>query len=475
VTGTRNDKGSRISVLGSRHGRHGRGGGARGLVWIALAAAAAGLVFAVIVIEITGWGGRGGRVAAPPGAVRPAEPARVVGAGAPRGWPSWGFTQTQYAPDLGGSFPQAVTATSRQAVPQDLPIMGWGLDNPEPAPGRFSFGTLDQRIQFVRQTHGIPVITLAGAPDWMKGGRDGQTDWSKLDVAPTPDHYQDFARLAAQVAQRYPDVRYFVVWNEFKGMWSSGKNRWDYEGYTTLYNDVYTALKAVNPDIQVGGPYMVMNSDEPGYGPPTAVSGPWGSVAQTSLDAVDYWLAHKKGADFLVVDGAAMPDQADPSLGEFAELAKFSAVTAWLRGQSGGRLPVWWAEWYVEPNGADWSDQHLGAVQAAALMALVKGGAATAMYWSPQTSTTGSCAGCLWDGSADGGQGTPTLRMLQNFAEYFPPGARLETVSSSNPTVQVLGDKQQLLVVNTSASPATAVVNGNTLSLAGYEVRWVSW
>jgi hypothetical protein len=97
------------------------------------------------------------------------------------------------------------------------------------------------------------------------------------------------------------------------------------------------------------------------------------------------------------------------------------------------------------------------------------------MYWSPQTSTTGSCAGCLWDGSADGGQGTPTLRMLQNFAEYFPPGARLETVTSSNPTVQVLGDKQQLLVVNTSASPATAVVNGNTLSLAGYEVRWVSW
>jgi len=32
------------------------------------------------------------------------------------------------------------------------------------------------------------------------------TDWSKLAEAPSPSHFADFAKLAATVAKRYPDV-----------------------------------------------------------------------------------------------------------------------------------------------------------------------------------------------------------------------------------------------------------------------------
>jgi hypothetical protein len=197
-------------------------------------------------------------------------------------------------------------------------------------------------------------------------------------------------------------------------------------------------------------------------------------VDQRSLDAVRYWLKNKKGADFLVVDGAAMPDQRAPALGEFAELAKFSAVTRWLRGQSGGTLPVWWAEWYVEPSGSGWTDEHRGAVQAAAMMEFIKGGAATALYWSPQTATTGDCPGCLWSGTANAGRATPTLTMFQNFARWFPPGTRLVDVTSSNPAVLVMDQKSRLVAVNTGPGPTSSTVDGTRLDLGGYEVRWLT-
>jgi hypothetical protein len=398
---------------------------------------------------------------------------RVVGGGAPASWPSWGFTHTQHTND-GPGFGRALTDTTKQPVAQDQAIMGWGADNLEPSPGRYDFGSLDRRIQLIRKTHGTPVITLCCAPDWMKGGPVGKTDWAKLETAPTTAHYADFAKLAAKVAHRYPDVKYYLVWNEFKGFQGQGASL-DYLGYTSLYNQVYTALKQVNPHLKIGGPYVPMSSNAPGVGPPSVVNGSWGSVDQTALNAVQYWLKHKKGADFLAVDGSAMPDQAKVHLNEFSELTKFSAVTHWLRAQSGRRLPIWWAEWYVQPTGTTWTDEHLGAVQAAALMQFIRSGAATALYWSPQTTTTGDCSGCLWSGTGSAGAGTPTLTMLQNFTRWFPPRTHLVTVTSSNPAVQVLGQRHQMLAVNTSAHPATSTINGTALALGPYEVRWVSW
>jgi len=452
------------NIIGPRRGRHGRGR-TRNLVLVAVAAAVAGVLVVTALILLNKPGERP--------AAQSQNPVGTVGGGAPASWPSWGFTHTQFTPDAPTGFEQARADLTRQPVAQNQSLMGWGADNPEPSPGRFDFGSLDRRIQLIRDTKGIPVITLCGAPDWMKGGAPGQTDWSKIETAPTPAHYDDFARLAAEVAQRYPDIKYFVVWNEFKGFFSQAKNRWDYEGYTSLYNKVYTALKKVNPQIKVGGPYTPMSSNEKGAGAPSAVAGPWGSVDQRSLDAVSYWLDHKKGADFLTVDASSMPDQANAKLDEFQAVAKFSAVTRWLRGKSD--LPVWWAEWYVEPSGAGWTDEHRGAVQAAAMMEFVTSGAATALYWSPQTQTTGDCPGCLWSGTAEGGKETPTLAMLQNFTRWFPPGTRLVSVTSSNPAVRVLAQPHELLAVNTGGDPASTTVNGRKLSLGGYEVRWGNW
>ncbi|WP_026178149.1 GH39 family glycosyl hydrolase [Streptomyces hokutonensis] len=402
----------------------------------------------------------------------------------------WGFTHTQYSADEGSD-----TATERvegllekSQLPQDQAIMGWGADNPEPVKGRYDFGALDRRIDFVRKSGGTPVITLCCSPDWMKGGKSGvdNTDWSQasLETAPQPDHYADFAALAATVAKRYPDVTHFIVWNEFKGFWNNAKQRWDYEGYTQLYNLVYKALKKVNPKIMVGGPYLVMDSVDPRDANASGTfKGSWGAMDQRIIDAFDYWNKNKAGADFVVVDGSSYTNDDELLPNEFAATDKLTAVSEWVRQQTHD-LPLWWAEYYVEPaDGNDdrkgWSETHRVAVQAAGMIAMAKGGATSGFYWNPETEKGANCAGCLWTptDSSDGGKQLPMYDLVSRFDAAFGPGTKFETVSIAAddvPNVKVLATDKTVLVVNTLDRQISAKVDGQDFDLAAYGVKWLT-
>lgn len=363
-------------------------------------------------------------------------------------------------------------------MPQNQHLMGWGADNPEPSPGRYDFAGLDRRLALIRQTGGTPVLTLCCAPDWMKGGPAGHTDWSTLEKAPGPAHYADFAALAGKVAQRYPDVRHFVVWNEFKGFFDDAKGRWNYEGYTRLYNLVYRAVKKVNSANQVGGPYLVMDSYAPGddtYA--SGLKGPWGSIDRRALDAFAYWNRHKAGADFLVVDGSSYSKDNRYVPDAFAATRKFADVGRWLRKESG--LPLWWAEWYVEvPDAHDdragWSERRRTAVQATALIEMAAGGAGSGFYWNPETRGA-HCPGCLWTSTErdDGGTGLPMMDLLSHFSRAFLPGDRPQDLDTGGTTVRGLADDRTALLVNTRDRRAVARVDGKDVTLDGYQVRWI--
>jgi hypothetical protein len=405
----------------------------------------------------------------------------------------WGFTHTQFSADEGSA-----TATDRVEgligkdqvpLPQNQHIMGWGAGNPEPSKGRYDFSEMDSRIDFVRRSGGTPIITLCCSPDWMKGGEPGadKTNWSRssLETAPEPSHFADFAALAATVARRYPDVRHFIVWNEFKGFWNDSKGRWDYEGYTRLYNLVYKALKKVDKDIMVGGPYLVMDSFDPRRtqdASPT-VRGTWGAMDQRVLDAFDYWNEHKAGADFVVVDGSSYTEDDDTLPDEFAATDKLTAVGDWVRERTHG-LPLWWAEYYVEPadgndERAGWSENHRVAVQASGLIAMVKGGASSGFYWNPEKEKGTGCAGCLWTptDTADGGKELPMYDLVSRFGRAFPPGTAYEKVSVAAddvPNVRVLASGRTVLVVNTLDRTISAKVDGKRFAMAAYGVKWLS-
>ncbi|MFI9306920.1 xylan 1,4-beta-xylosidase [Streptomyces triculaminicus] len=398
-----------------------------------------------------------------------------------------GVTHTQYSADHGApdATRRAIDLLSAQPMPQNQHLMGWGAENPEPSPGHYDFEALDERVALMRATGGIPVLTLCGAPDWMKGGRKGRTDWARLEAAPDPKHYADFARLAGVVARRYPDIRHFLVWNELKGFYDEDRCRWNHEGYTELYNLVHAELKRQNPQNRVGGPYAVVDHEPPGDedGSPD-VRGPWGALDRRSVAAIRYWNEHKAGADFVVVDGSSYTREGHRTIpDEFTATQKFADVTRWLRSET--RLPVWWAEWYVEPPAEDgracgrdgWSEQHRTAVQATAMMWLAVSGAATAFYWNPQRPGS-DCPGCLWrsihlDG---GGHELPMGRLLGRFAREFPPGSDFRPVVASaeaGARIQVLAGESAVLVVNTESRRVVARVDGRALTLAPYEVCWL--
>ncbi|WP_239103899.1 xylan 1,4-beta-xylosidase [Microbispora corallina] len=467
--------------MGGRRGRHARG--RRSPRWpvavalLALAVVCAGAILGVAALR------RDARQESPSAAAAArVTPLTVSRTAEPVQWPRWGLTHTQYTPgDDERVAGPAVRALAAQPLVQNQHVMGFGADNPEPRPGVFDFASLDARVKLMADTGGAPVLTLCCAPDWMKGGRPGKTDWSLIETAPRQEHFDDFARLAAAVARRYPHVRRFIVWNEFKGMWDDRHGEWNAVAYTELYNRVYDALKAVDPGIQVGGPYIPVDTYVSGSPSPSEVSGPWGSVDGRVVEAVDYWLRHKKGADFVVVDGAAASHDGSLKPDEFGALGKFGAVTRWLRQRSG--LPVWWAEFYplpcssIDPGGScpalQWTGERRVAVTAAALMELAAGGAETALYWdtyAPRDKREG-CPLCLV--SSDDGAPTATLRLLQDFAHWFPAGTPLVPVTVSSPVVRALAQEHRIVAVNTTGDVQAVSVDGGGVTLQPYEVRWM--
>jgi len=330
-----------------------------------------------------------------------------------------GVTHTQKSLDESGSDPEArrrgiEILSADAAIWQNHHLMGFGTSNPEPEPGEYDWDTLDERMRLTEQTGQRTMLTLCCAPDWMKGGEEGETDWDELEEAPLPEHFDDFARLAAEAVTRYPQIERVMVWNELKGFWHDEENRWDYEGYTDLYNRVYRAVKDARPDVQVGGPYVVLISLDPGARDTSpTVTGPWGAADQRTLDVIDYWLEHNVGADFLAVDAASNKrDQDGPDPLDGAR--KYADLANWLHQRTD--LPIWWAEYYPQvPAGEDDDPKSPAnaAVNLAAIAAMAESGTAGALLWGPQEHDLESPA--LWTDATqpDGGQPLPLTQAWQ--------------------------------------------------------------
>ncbi|MBC6462614.1 xylan 1,4-beta-xylosidase, partial [Actinomadura sp. HBU206391] len=131
-----------MALLSNRQGRHGRR--RRPLWMLAFAIALAGVLAAAILLAVT----RNEPSRAEPPRSADRRSVGRVAVGAPKSWPAWGFTHTQYSAGIGeqGATDAVRGSISRQPVVQAQAIMGWGVDNPEPARDQYNFGSLDQRM-----------------------------------------------------------------------------------------------------------------------------------------------------------------------------------------------------------------------------------------------------------------------------------------------------------------------------------------
>lgn len=406
----------------------------------------------------------------PPAASAPSPPSGPVTPKSARF--SYGFDFAQQGPYLTPqSSPGAVASARRvlSSVPgmlEDTSIMDWGLPDPEPSPGRFSLSALASRISLITSTGGTPVVTLAAAPDWMKNA-------TGPDVPPSPTHYKDFARLAAKIAQSFPDVKYFVVWNEFKGFWSKAANTWNIQQYTAMYNDVYRAIKRVRPLALVGGPYAPTPpyaTPQPGSLPSTP-HGAWGYLDQRTLNAIRYWLAKKAGADFIAVDGRDFP-KSGPVTDPLTATEKYAAVDLWLRQQTS--LPIWWMESAIQPADTGWSESRAATVRVATLVQLASSGARVGMQWQPQQGGGIPDEG-LWTTTkfSSGGQPTALARILPRVLAVLRDPVTV-VPGQWSPGVLVTSGSAGTIAINTTTTSATALVNGTFVWLRPGDVRITS-
>lgn len=219
-------------------------------------------------------------------------------------------------------------------------------------------------------------VTLTGCPPHMRSPKSGTT-WDPQGVRSgtqltsltdyTPPHsswFQEFADLCGALAARYPHIKYFQFYNEFKGWYfvtqyagsnlvptgsglpagPSGGNRWWYEGLTALYNKIQVAIKAVRPDAMMAAPYNVLNSlawdtasDWANDAFPDNYMGAWGYGDKKNLASLRYFIANCTGVDLLCTD--------------FRNITKDSGGDTYYNPASVPATPDATNKWTTNPNG----------------------------------------------------------------------------------------------------------------------------
>ncbi len=318
----------------------------------------------------------------------------------------------------------------------NIHIMGWGTDNPEPTNNNYDFSSLDARVNFTLSMTGVrPVITFCTAPGWMKVNGD---DWDMNDRVAT-SHFGDFAELCSVIAQRYPQVKYFQIWNELKGFWDTPQE------YITMYNQVYDAVKAVRPDAIIGGPY----------------------TGGFDLSFLSSWNSQKHGAQFACWDewlqGWPPEDHTDEAW-QMARTSIFGDEAAQARTVTS--LPLWISEYYAggaEGTSSNWD--FIAANNASCYYHSLINDTSVALLWGHDS--------YLFSGttSTNGGQPTKLYDVVKIFNTQFGPGTQLYSTTCSSADVNVLASATKTLLINKLNSAVTVVVNGTSYNLAAYEVR----
>lgn len=354
--------------------------------------------------------------------------------------------------------PQAVTRARELLASgikfQNQHIMNWGVGNPEPSPGVYNWTSLDKRVELMRSMHATMILTFCSAPGWMNTtGEDvphlvSPNHWA--DARVKDEHVNDYAELCKQVALRYRDVKYFQVWNEFKGYYDTITKNRDYVRYTNFYNAVWDAVKSVRPDALLGGPYNASLS------------------SARSIEVFDYWYKNKHGADFICFDSWIA---GYPPTGEVSEEAKkmtltdhFAKIVDQYRAKTD--LPIWISEYY---GGWSSNPQFTAANHASCYLHCVLSGTFLGLLWGPDnqrwnylfTSTK----------AAEGGQPSPHYQVVKIFNTNFGPGTRLFKTQSSSPDIEALASDTKTLLINKRDANVEVRLNGKKIMMTPYEVR----
>jgi hypothetical protein len=143
----------------------------------------------------------------------------------------------------------------------------------EPRPGVYDWSRADVLLNGLH-SHGIaPLVTLYGSPTWANGGL--AENWA-------PTSTTSFAAFARHVAERYPYVHMWAIWNE------PNQRRWLRPTTPATYvkkllNPAYAAIHSVSRGSQVAGGVTAPRGSTGGVSPVAWIAGM--AAAHARLDA----------------------------------------------------------------------------------------------------------------------------------------------------------------------------------------------
>ena len=230
-------------------------------------------------------------------------------------------------------------------------------DNSALTSGGFTWASVDDKVTGMANAGwidstgatqpGLGIVPLAMGPAYMEG-LNASTYYSNNAGASTmisPQYVSAWASYCQAVVRRYLNkgIRFFPVWNEWKGYYNSSlasgpSAGWDVSAFVTMYTAVWKAIKNDNTPVAnglvpakhalIGGPYMSLTQNQPGqngYNPNPGnddqgnpipqcwggsnPNGNWGAVSPSVLYSYLAWLhgiqASGAGFDFCAVDMSA--------------------------------------------------------------------------------------------------------------------------------------------------------------------------
>ena len=239
----------------------------------------------------------------------------------------------------------------------------------------YDWTKIDQLYDDLLARHIKPFVELGFTPEAMKTSDNKIFYWQGNTSHPQPEAWKAlidaFARhIEARYGQAEVRTWFFEVWNEpnLSGFWEGG----DQKAYFALYDLTATTLKAVDPELRVGGPSTAGAAWVPEFLDHVAHSGA----------PVDFVTTHTYGVQGGFLDEQGKSDtKLDPS--PDAIVGDVKRVRAQIGASKFPNLPLYFTEWSTSYTPRDLvHDSYISAPYILTKLKTVEGVAQGMSYWT---------------------------------------------------------------------------------------------
>jgi xylan 1,4-beta-xylosidase len=219
-----------------------------------------------------------------------------------------------------------------------------------------------------------PFVELGFTPDALKTSDQTIFYWKGNTSHPRPDLWKQLVdAFTRHMIERHglDEVRswFFEVWNEpnLDGFWQYA----DQEAYFALYGLTARTLKAIDPNLRVGGPATAGAAWVPEFL----------TYAKATNTPVDFITTHTYGVDYGYLDEEGKMDL-QLSKNPDAIIADVKKVRAQIEASAFPGLPLYFSEWSTSYNPRDLShDSYIAAPYILSKLKAVQGIAQGMSYW----------------------------------------------------------------------------------------------